>query len=308
MADVGRDDAALLLGEDVTNVAPMLGLALRQTILRQPTREALKLKIHEYEDSAIHEAIQIGRGPLYIATPDVTRLDEETPNTYRAAPQDIARFGFAVAHAIDPEAPAVAGLPAEVAELAARCAAELLASARPVIVSGFTCGHRDVIHAAANVAWALERRGKPADLCCTVPECNRMGVGLLGGLSLNAALQAVRDGIADTVVILENDITRQMDVDLAQELLQRAKHVIVLDHLPSPTTEYAGLVLPAATFAESQGTLANNEGRGQRYHLPVAARPPLPRGLAMLPAGLGDMVAFGLPQWGHVEVKREVWD
>ncbi len=268
MSAVAQGDAALLLGEDVTNVAPMLGLALRQNILRQPTREALRLPIHEYEDSAIHEAIQVGRGPLYIATPDVTRLDEETPNTYRAAPQDIARFGFAVAHAIDPAAPEVTALPAAVQETAARCAQDLLTSLHPVIVSGFTCGHPDVIHAAANVAWALRRRGKPADLCFTVPECNSLGVALLGGESLNAALQAVRDGTADTVVILENDIIRQMDVDLAEELLERAQHVIVLDHLPSPTTDYADIVLPAATFAESQGTLVNNEGRAQRF-LPV---------------------------------------
>jgi NADH-quinone oxidoreductase subunit G len=265
LQEIARDDAVLLLGEDVTNTAPMLGLALRQTILRQPTREALQLKIHEYQDSAIREAIQVGRGPLYIATPDATKLDDETPHSYRAAPPDIARFGFAVAHALDPEAPGPPDLPADVQQLAEQCAAELLASEAPAVVSGFTCGHRDVIRAAANVAWALERRGKPADLLYTVPECNSMGVGLLGGLSLNLALQAVRQGDADTVVILENDLTRQMDVDLAHELLERAKHVIVLDHLPTPTTDRADLVFPAATFAESTGTLVNNEGRGQRF-------------------------------------------
>ncbi len=264
LQEVARDDAALLLGEDVTNAAPLLALALRQTVLQQPMREARALKIDEFRDTAIREAMQDGRGPLYILTPDVTKLDDQTPNAFRAAPADIARFGFAVAHAIDEEAPAVEGLDDEMRARAERCAGELLAAERPVIISGFTCGQRDVLHAAANVAWALGAKGKQADLFYTMPECNSMGVALLGGHGLYAALEAVRSSEAETLIILENDLTLQMDVDLAQELLERAKHVIVIDHLPTATAERAEIVLPAATFAESLGTLVNNEGRGQR--------------------------------------------
>ena len=40
---------------------------------------------------------------------------------------------------------------------------------------------------------------------------------------------------------------------------------MVIDSLENKTTENAELVLPAATFAESEGTLVNNEGRAQRY-------------------------------------------
>jgi NADH-quinone oxidoreductase subunit G len=41
--------------------------------------------------------------------------------------------------------------------------------------------------------------------------------------------------------------------------------VIVLDHLANPTTEKAELVLPAGTFAESDGTFVSSEGRAQRF-------------------------------------------
>jgi NADH-quinone oxidoreductase subunit G len=41
--------------------------------------------------------------------------------------------------------------------------------------------------------------------------------------------------------------------------------VIVLDHLANRTAEKAELVLPAGTFAESDGTLVSSEGRVQRY-------------------------------------------
>jgi NADH-quinone oxidoreductase subunit G len=47
--------------------------------------------------------------------------------------------------------------------------------------------------------------------------------------------------------------------------MHAADHVVVLDCIETRTTARAGLVLPAATFAESTGTLVNNEGRAQRF-------------------------------------------
>ena len=78
------------------------------------------------------------------------------------------------------------------------------------------------------------------------------------------------DGEADTIVILENDLYRQIPAKLVDEFLQSAEHVVVLDHLANQTTEKADLLLPAGTFAESDGTLISNEGRAQRF-FPVFA-------------------------------------
>ena len=41
--------------------------------------------------------LQKHNGPLFIATPENTRLDDVATFAYRAAPDDIARLGFAVA-------------------------------------------------------------------------------------------------------------------------------------------------------------------------------------------------------------------
>jgi NADH-quinone oxidoreductase subunit G len=49
------------------------------------------------------------------------------------------------------------------------------------------------------------------------------------------------------------------------ELLEAVKQIIVLDSFDTATVAKADLVLPAATFAEGDGTLVNNEGRAQRY-------------------------------------------
>jgi NADH-quinone oxidoreductase subunit G len=53
--------------------------------------------------------------------------------------------------------------------------------------------------------------------------------------------------------------------ELAERILSAAKHVVAIDSLRNRTTPRAHYVLPAATFAEADGTFVNNEARGQRF-------------------------------------------
>ncbi|HEY6400863.1 MAG TPA: molybdopterin-dependent oxidoreductase, partial [Blastocatellia bacterium] len=123
-----------------------------------------------------------------------------------------------------------------------------------------------VMQAAANVAWALRSAGRAAGLCFTMPECNSLGVSLIGGGSVESVFKAVEKKAADTVIILENDLYRRADAPPVDALLSAARHVIVIDHLVNVMTPKAEVVLPAATFAEGDGTLVNNEGRAQRFY------------------------------------------
>jgi len=262
--DVAEADAVLVLGEDVQNTAPLLALSLRKAVVQQAIGIAQRLNIHLYHDSAVREAIQQDTGPLFIATPDETPLDDIATLTYRRAPDDIARLGLAVANFIDPAAPRPDGLDGETEGLAGRIADELWNAERPLVVCGYGCGSRSVIEAATNVVCALERLGKDASLACTVPECNSMGLALMGARDPGSAIEAVRSGRARALVIAENDLFRRMRASDAEALLSGAEHVVVLDHLANRTAERAEVVLPAATFAECTGTFVNSEGRGQR--------------------------------------------
>jgi NADH-quinone oxidoreductase subunit G len=264
--DVELADAVLVLGEDVTNTAPMLALALRQSVRRQPMEIAQKQHIHEWDDAAVREAVQQEKGPLFIGTPNSTKLDDVATKTYRAAPDDLARLGFAVAHALDAKAPAVAALPDEVRTLVEDIAHTLKEAERPLVVSGTSLGSEAVMQAAANVAWALCDDNRAAELCLTVPESNSLGLGLMDGGNLQAAFEALRSNTADTVVILENDLYRRAGAASVDRALDAAQHIIAIDHLDNATTSEANVVLPAATFAEGDGTLVNNEGRAQRFY------------------------------------------
>jgi len=259
LREIEECDAVFILGEDVTNVAPRMALSVRQSIRQQPMEIAKGLKVPLWLDHGVRDALQDARGPLYIATPYATRLDEVATATFRAAPDDLARLGFAVAHALDPRAPS----PAQSMDdfpLAGEIARALKNARKPLVISGVSCASEAVIQAAANVAMASN-----AALSFTVPECNSVGAALIGGRPLGEAFQAVREGTADTVIVLENDLYRRAPRAEVDAFLKTAAHVIALDHLDNPTTRMADLVLPAGTFAESDGTFVSSEGRAQRF-------------------------------------------
>ncbi len=265
LREAEQADAVLVLGEDLTNTAPMLALSLRQAVRRQPMARVAALGIPDWDDAAVRELLQEERGPLFVATPSETKLDDVARETWRAAPQDIARLGFAVAHLIDDKSPAVPALTSEIAALAKRIAEALKDAERPLIVSGTSSADPTVMEAAAHVAWALCAQGIAAGLTLTVPEPNSLGLALMGAPGLDAAAHALEHDSADTLIVLENDLSRRVSPSTLSSLLEAAKHIIVIDHLESPMTASAEVVLPAATFAEGDGTLINNEGRAQRF-------------------------------------------
>lgn len=270
LRDVELHDAIFVLGEDLTQTAARLALALRQAVKGKATEIAAGARIQDWHMAAAQNVAQHARHPLFIASVTETRLDDVAAESVHAAPADLARIGFAVAHAIDPSAPAVDGLEAEAQALVQRIADALLAAQRPLIVSGASLGDKALIEAAANIASALKNREKNGSLSLVVPEANSLGLALLldkeqGGESVDAALEALSGGQADAVIVLENDLYRRADAAKVDAALSAAQAVIVADHQRTATSERAHLLLPVASFAEGDGTLVSLEGRAQRF-------------------------------------------
>ncbi|HLB98878.1 MAG TPA: NADH-quinone oxidoreductase subunit NuoG, partial [Acetobacteraceae bacterium] len=261
-------DAVLVLGEDVTNTAPRVALAVRQSAQGKSAALAAMKHVPEWESEARANIGQHQKYPVFIASMGATRLDDVAADTVRAAPQDLARLGFAVAHALDAAAPAVQGLDPETLASAEAIAAALSAAKQPLIISGTGAGSAAVVRAAANVSLALHARGQKGALCLIVPEVNSLGLALLTagqeGGDLEAAFASVENGHADTLVVLENDLYRRADRARVDALLAKAR-LIVLDHQCHATSAQAEVVLPAGSFAESDGTVVSQEGRAQRY-------------------------------------------
>ncbi len=265
MREMENADAIFVLGEDLTQTSARVALALRQAAKGKSVALAAEKKIFAWQAEAIANIGQGEKNPVFIASVQATRLDDIAVQAYRAASDDIARLGFAVAHAIDNTAPAVSDLPQAVIELAQEIADTLLAAKNPLIVSGTGAASDAVLQAAANISAALHAKNKAAGIVLAVPEANSLGLTLLGGDSADAALQTLRDGQADVAVILENDLYRRADKALVDAALTAAKNIIVVDHQRTVTAEKSSVLLPAATFAEGDGTLISSEGRAQRF-------------------------------------------
>jgi NADH-quinone oxidoreductase subunit G len=290
--DMEQADAVLVLGEDLTNTAPRIALALRQSVRNRALELAEDLKIPRWLDAAVREAAQDAKSPLFVASPAATRLDDIAKASYRGTPEDIARLGFAVARALAPDAPGMADLSEEDARLAETIAESLAQARRPLIVSGTGCGSLAVVQAAANVALSLVKRKSAGetlfdsphpsplpegegvnriDLCYAVPECNSLGLALMDGRSIEDAFAAAEDGGVHTAIVLENDLYRRTDSVAVDYFLSRIGRLVVIDHTLTATAEQAELLLPAGTFAETEGTLVSLEGRAQRF---FSAMPP----------------------------------
>ena len=262
LRDVEQADAVLILGEDVTNSAPRLALSLRQAARNASFEMARTLHILPWQDAAVRALESQAQSPVFIAGICATRLDDVATGTYHGSPADIARLGFAIAHGLDGSAPAAILSDAE-QSLASIIADSLKQAKRPLIVSGTSCASPAVIQAAYNVAKALPSKDK--QLVFTVPECNSLGLAIISGKRLQQAFDAINEGLIETVIILENDLYRRASRQDVTMFLETAAHAVVIDSLENNTTEKAELLLPSATFAESEGTLVNNEGRAQRY-------------------------------------------
>jgi NADH-quinone oxidoreductase subunit G len=271
LADAERATAVLVLGEDLLATGPRLALALRQAALQEPRQAAAALGIPLWLDASVRDAVQEKKGPFFLATATRTGLEDLATEAFHGPPAELARLGFAVAHALDPRQPEPPALAREVSELAARIARALSEAARPLVVAGTSLGSLPLLEAAGAVAAALSRPRCPAALALVTPEANSLGAALLGSSGIEGAFAAVEAGAVDAAVILENDIGRRAPAREVAAFFARLAHVIAIDSVETDTVRRAALALPAASFAEADGTFVSSEGRAQRFFQVFAA-------------------------------------
>lgn len=265
LREMEEADAVFVLGEDVTQTAPRIALALRQAVKTLAVQMASDNKIPDWQIAAVQHIGQRAKSPLFIGSFAATRLDDVAEATINGAADELARLGYAVAHAIDSDAPAVPGLADDQLAMAQRIAQSLLAAQKPLLVSGTGAASEAILHATANIATALCNKGKAASLALCVPEVNSLGVAMLEADSADAGLHALVNDQADALVILENDLYRRARPALVDGAFSHVTTVVAIDHQSHATTERAHFILPAASFAEGDGTVVSMEGRAQRY-------------------------------------------
>lgn len=265
ITEIEQHDAILILGEDLTQTAARLALAVRQAVKGKAIELAAKQGVQSWLAAAVKNIAQHEKNPLIIASVANTSLDDVATDTIHASPEMIAQLGCAIAHELDDRAPAVDNISPALLAKAKQIATVLASANKPLIISGCSLGSKVLLEATANIANALKLKEKPASLSLVFPEANSVGIGLMADQPLEVALSAIIDKKADVLVILENDLYRRVNSKLIDAALAEAHSVIVIDHQITATSAKADLLLSAASFAEADGTLVSQEGRAQRF-------------------------------------------
>jgi formate dehydrogenase alpha subunit len=102
------------------------------------------------------------------------------------------------------------------------------------------------------------------------------GVGYLPGnpgLTLMEMMEGAYTGDIEVLFIMgENPVISDPDTEHLKEALRRVDFLVVQDIFLTETARYADVVLPAASFAEKEGTFTNTDRRVQRVR--KAVEPP----------------------------------
>ena len=262
--DIEKADAVLIVGEDVTNTAPRIALALRQCVRSKASELAAENNIPRWQDAAVRELAQHNRSPLFILSNAATRLDDVAAETTTGSYSDQARIAYGVANVIMGQSNDALELSDSQQGLVKKISQALKSAKRPLVVTGSSNSECELIKAAANVARAL-KSDTPTDLCLIVPEVNTLGLEMLthADNKLVDALAKCASGEVSKLVVLENDLYRRAATAEVDAALSKVENVIVLDQMPTATTAKANHVLPVTAFSEHEATYVNYEGRAQ---------------------------------------------
>ncbi|MCY4096372.1 MAG: NADH-quinone oxidoreductase subunit NuoG [Gammaproteobacteria bacterium] len=257
VSEVEDADVTFVIGEDISNTAPRIALAIRQATRNVTYEMAKTANIPLWQDAGVRGHAQHERNPLYIAASNTTRLDDIAEATVNATSDGVAQIALQIASQIS-------GVSHENAFVQS-VAEALLAAERPLLVTGTSSSDSNVLNASAAIAWALRANGKEAALAIVGSEANTFNaVVTCEGVTLSDALTRMADGAR--AVILENDIYRRAPADVVDRALSGTGGLIALDVLENDTVAKASVVLPAASYAEQTGTFVNYETRAQRFY------------------------------------------
>ena len=260
LSEIEQCDAMLLVGEDPTHTAPRLALSIRQMTRNAGIEKAAKYGVKHWQDEAVRNIAQDCRSPLYIVNTHKSRLED-------VAKQNIQRPPAAQLALIE-EIEALLTNPSYIGacEQAQDIASDLRQAKKPALVTGSNSDDPQLLAACLRIALLLQQNNQQAGFYCANGQVNSLALGLLAekAQGLDSLLQRLESKPPSTLVVMETDLYRYFSAEKLNPLLDKVKHIIVLDQLLTNTVKTADLVLPVSSFAETQACWLSAEGRLQQ--------------------------------------------
>ncbi|OPL15198.1 MAG: formate dehydrogenase [delta proteobacterium MLS_D] len=126
------------------------------------------------------------------------------------------------------------------------------------------------------------------------------------GLTIVDVMDAAHEGKVKALYVMgENPMMSDPDITHVEEALKRLDLLIVQDILPGETTKLAHVVLPAACYAEKEGTFSNTERRVQRVRKAVEA-PGQARADWEIIAGISEKLGYSMQYTSAEDIMNEI--
>ncbi|WP_343152975.1 NADH-quinone oxidoreductase subunit NuoG [Buchnera aphidicola] len=265
LSEIENCDVILIIGEDLTQVAPRMALAVRQAVKKRHEKIAKKLDIPLWNSKSILNASQKKRNKLFITSIDTTKLDDISSWNYYASCEKQSEFCFLLAEKIKNLSFSEKKTDYFYAEKVSLIAKVLLDAKNPLIISGSHSGSLELIKSASNITQALIKHSKNVNLIFVTPNANSLGIACLGGMSIDTALKKAMTKKDSSLIILENDLYRHILKSKINKVLKFVKNIITIDHISTSTIKKSTVIIPCTNFFESSGTIVNYESRAQRF-------------------------------------------
>lgn len=259
-AAIENADAALVIGEDPTQTAPVIALSLRQMAKNAGRQKAKGLGVQIWQNEAVRTISQNLKSPIHILGNQQSRLHDMAASEICLTPAaQAARVNRINQLLNNPESPRSNDDPAAV------IADSLSKANSPVIITGAGSGDAALFAATIELAQTLYRLNNKAGFVFAPSQANSMGVATLAKPEhhLEGALARIDSNPPEVLFILETDLYRYFPADTIDKALDKVKTIVVFDHLLTPTAQMADLLLPTASVSESHGGWVNHEGRLQ---------------------------------------------
>ena len=312
-------DVILSIRSDFYETHPVFGMVVNQAVKRHDA-QLLVLSDKKGKFTKLPHAqtllIRPGLEVNVLNAMAKVLIDEELALTEGVT--GLEAFKKALADSTPEKVEAETGVAAETIRQAARQLAKAKKSAI-LLAYGlpFTANSKELGTAAANLAILTGNAGREGSgLYLCGEKANSQGaidLGVLpaaGALGAQGMLEAAGSGnLSALYVVGEDPLSSYPDRDKVVKALEKASFVVVQDLFLSPTALQADVVLPAASFAEKDGTFTNAERRIQRVRPGVSSPGEAKTDLAIfeqLAAKLGEAVAYTGPAAVFSEIGNQV--
>jgi len=256
MREAEGADFILAVAADPIDETPMLALSLRQAF-----RKGAKVAVMDPRSISLplaFDSFPVRARKLHLCLSVLLRHALSEEDLKGAAPEALAFY-----HSL----PAEYGADPSMQERLVRLGRELGRSRKPLILCGTDVALDTTPDFAADCASLLRAANREARLLYSLPGPNAFGAALLSpsGGSFSEILAGIDKGEIKALLMVEADPFNAFpDRQRLTESLKKLELLIVLDYLPTLSSEKADILLPTATLFETDSLWINHEARLQK--------------------------------------------